>query len=177
MIHLAVSDQTNFRKWAKRVAESVNQCLDDMFEEDTKLLALKLLSELVTNYKLAIPKSTLELGGVIVCLSDEKVFDIVMCQIEIRKASHYLILTFVKKYEKLDEVLEGYREVAESHNISWKLIQKIIHSFESLVVFEPKCITYSEDFKTMDNFLGFVIKKVADDNSLLKKASEQVPLC
>lgn len=45
-----------------------------MFEEDTKLLALQLLSELVTSYRTTVPKSTLQLGGVVVCLSDEKVF-------------------------------------------------------------------------------------------------------
>jgi hypothetical protein len=64
--------------------------------------------------------------------------------------------------------------VGEQSNISWKLIQKIIHSFESLVIHEPRCVTYSEDYTNMDSFLTFVIRRVSDDNSLLKKASEQV---
>jgi hypothetical protein len=41
-----------------------------MFEEETKLL-----SELVSSYRAAIPKSTMSLGGVVVCLSDEKVLN------------------------------------------------------------------------------------------------------
>jgi hypothetical protein len=73
-------------------------------------------------------------------------------------------------------VLDSYRRVGETSSVSWKLIQKIIHSFESLVIHEPKCVTYSEDFRNMDNFLTFVIRRSSDDNSLLKKASEQV-LC
>lgn len=173
-MYLAVNDQPNFRKHAKQIVENVNAAMDDMFEDDTKLLGLQLLSELITNYKATVPKSVFQLGSVVVCLSDEKVSDLVMQQLEIRKASHYLILTFVKKYEKVDEILNTYRQVGEVDNISWKVIQKIIHSFESLIIFEPKCVTYSEDFRNMDGFLTFVIKRSADDNSLLKKASEQV---
>jgi hypothetical protein len=77
LVYLSVNDPTNFRSHAKQIAESVNASLEDMFEEETKLLALQLLSELVSSYRAAIPKSTMELGSVVVCLSDEKVFDMV----------------------------------------------------------------------------------------------------
>lgn len=44
--------------------------MDDMFEDETKLLSLQLLSELISNYKATVPKSVFELGNVVVCLSD-----------------------------------------------------------------------------------------------------------
>lgn len=74
-------------------------------------------------------------------------------------------------------MLNSYRQIGEVDNISWKVIQKIIHSFESLIIFEPKCVTYAEDYRSMDGFLSFVIRRSSDDNSLLKKASEQVFIC
>ena len=53
-------------------------------------------------------------------------------------------------------------------------MQKIIHSFQSLVIVEPKCLMYSEDYKNMDYFLAFLFNKFDSENNLVKKASEQV---
>ena len=87
-----------------------------------------------------------------------------------------MILTFVKKYEELDPILQSYEQVGRDTACSWKLAQKIIHSFESLIVFEPRCVKYSKDFRNVDQFLDFVFEKDICDNVLVKKASSQVLL-
>lgn len=85
-----------------------------------------------------------------------------------------MILTFVKKYEELDPVLQSYQQIGSSNTCPWKLTQKILHSFESLIVVEPRCVKYSKDFTNVDTFLDFVFQKDVSENALVKKASSQV---
>ena len=95
-------------------------------------------------------------------------------QPEVRKASHYLILIFIKKYEQIDQVIDGYLERIRESPEHWKILQKIIHSFQSLLVIEPKCVTYSQNFVYMDNFMRILLENRTHHHSLVQKASEQV---
>jgi thiamine kinase-like enzyme len=94
----------------------------------------------------------------------------------VRKAAHYLLLIYIKKYEKIDEVMESYVESIEENPEQWKVIQKIIHSFQSLLVIEPKCITYGKNFESMDQFLRLLLAFKTHQHHLIQKASDQVPL-
>ena len=91
-----------------------------------------------------------------------------------RKSAHYLILIFIKKYEHLDEVIDGYLEKLQKSPDHWKTVQKIIHSFQSLLVIEPKCVTYGQNYSKLDDFMGFLLKNRTHSHSLVQKASEQV---
>ena len=55
----------------------------------------------------------------------------------------------------------------------WKQIQKIIHSFQSLLVIEPKSVTYPRDFSYINNFMRFIIAFRTHQHSLIQKASDQ----
>lgn len=91
-----------------------------------------------------------------------------------RKASHYLLLIFIKKYERIDEIIRGYSTKVRENPDQWKQIQKIIHSFQSLLVIEPKCITYPENYAHLDEFMRMVIAFRLHQHQLIQKASEQV---
>lgn len=91
-----------------------------------------------------------------------------------RKASHYLLLIFIKKYERIDEIIKGYSAKVRENPDQWKQIQKIIHSFQSLLVIEPKCITYPENYAHLDEFMRMVIAFRLHQHQLIQKASEQV---
>lgn len=56
----------------------------------------------------------------------------------------------------------------------WKVLQKIIHSFQSLLVIEPKCVTYSQDYTHFDDFMRLLLENRNHEHSLVQKASEQV---
>ena len=58
----------------------------------------------------------------------------------------------------------------------WKQIQKIIHSFQSLLVIEPKCITYPHNFALLDDLLRLIIAFRGHQHALIQKASEQVQI-
>ena len=92
-------------------------------------------------------------------------------QPEVRKASHYLILIFIKKYERIDQVIDGYLERIRESPEHWKILQKIIHSFQSLLVIEPKCVTYSQNFTYMDDFMRILLENRNHHHSLVQKAS------
>ena len=55
----------------------------------------------------------------------------------------------------------------------WKQIQKIIHSFQSLLVIEPKSLTYSLTNQPLNDFMRFLIAFRTHQHSLIQKASEQ----
>jgi hypothetical protein len=95
-------------------------------------------------------------------------------QAEVRKAAHYLLLIFIKKYERIDEIVKGYLAKVRESPDQWKQIQKIIHSFQSLLVIEPKCLTYPLDFTPLDDFLRLVLASRIHTHALIQKASEQV---
>ena len=99
-----------------------------------------------------------------------------MCVIkaEVRKASHYLLLIFIKKYERLDEIIKGYTCKIKQNPDQWKQIQKIIHSFQSLLVIEPKCISYNESYTHLNDFLRMIIAFRNHQHALIQKAADQV---
>jgi hypothetical protein len=68
----------------------------------------------------------------------------------VRKAAHYLLLIFIKKYERIDEIIKGYLTKLRESGDQWKHIQKIIHSFQSLLIIEPKCVTYPQSYFHLD---------------------------
>ena len=97
-----------------------------------------------------------------------------LTQTEVRKAAHYLLLIFIKKYERIDEIIEGYLIRVKENADQWKQIQKIIHSFQSLLVIEPKSVTYPLDFNFINSFLRLLIGFRMHQHSLIQKAAEQV---
>ena len=94
-----------------------------------------------------------------------------LTQPEVRKSAHYLILIFIKKYEQIDEVIDGYLDRIQHSPEHWKIFQKIIHSFQSLLVIEPKCITFSQDFAYLDDFMSMLLENRNHQHSLVQKAS------
>jgi hypothetical protein len=84
------------------------------------------------------------------------------------------LLIYIKKYERIDEIIKAYVAKVKGSPDQWKQIQKIIHSFQSLLVIEPKCVTYPESFSHLDDFMRLVIAFRVHQHSLIQKASEQV---
>jgi hypothetical protein len=93
----------------------------------------------------------------------------------VRKAAHYLLLIFIKKYERIDEILQGYMAKVKESADQWKQIQKIIHSFQSLLVIEPRCVTYPSDYTALSDFLRHILALRNHQHALIQKAAEQVP--
>lgn len=111
---------------------------------------------MATNFQKHIPAEAYDFPQLISFLSDENV-NIILKQAEVRKAAHYLLLTYVKKYEQIDSILKGYHLKIQTSPQQWKTVQKIIHSFESLLIIEPKCVTYGKNYEHMDNFIEAVL--------------------
>ena len=94
-------------------------------------------------------------------------------QPEVRKAAHYLLLIFIKKYSQIDAILQAYLQHIRQYPDQWKQIQKIIHSFQSLLVIEPKCLTYPRDYTHLNDFLRLLFGFRTHQHNLIQKASEQ----
>ena len=97
-----------------------------------------------------------------------------MRQPEVRKAAHYLLLIFIKKYQRLDQIVRGYVNGVRSNGEHWKHIQKIVHSFQSLLVIEPRCVTYPHNYTHLDDFLRLTIAFRMHEHPLIQKAAQQV---
>ena len=70
----------------------------------------------------------------------------------------------------------GYMARLKSCPEHWKTIQKIIHSFQSLLVIEPRCVTYSANYSNMDDFIRMLLAFRVHQHALIQKASQEVPL-
>lgn len=82
-----------------------------------------------------------------------------------------MLLIFIKKYERIDEIIEAYIAKVKESPDQWKQIQKIIHSFQSLLVIEPKSVTYPLNYTHINNFLRFIIAFKTHQHNLIQKAS------
>lgn len=85
-----------------------------------------------------------------------------------------MLLIFIKKYERIDEIIGGYLLRLRENGEQWKQIQKIIHSFQSLLVIEPRCVTYPVNIGLLEDMLRLVIAFRSHSHQLIQKASEQV---
>lgn len=71
----------------------------------------------------------------------------------------------------IDEILRAYTVSIRENPDQWKQIQKIIHSFQSLLVIEPKCVTFPANYALLDDLMRLVIAFRLHQHQLIQKAS------
>ena len=87
---------------------------------------------------------------------------------QLRKTSHFCILAYIKTFHTIDEILAVYTEIGLTTSES-QLRQKVINSFQSIVITEPTTLNWnSNEFKKMFELL---LQKLKDESPYVQKAS------
>lgn len=73
LIYLAVNDQNKFSQYVPRISERLPHFFIETENEQVKLLALQLLSEMATNFTANIPAEYYDFPLLVALLSDENV--------------------------------------------------------------------------------------------------------
>ena len=89
---------------------------------------------------------------------------------QIRKTSHYCLLTYVKTYKSFDELIPSYASYG-LNSPDWQLRQKSINSFQSILIMEMKYLNWgSGEFRKI---FELMLARLKDESQYVRKASEQ----
>ena len=73
LIYLSVNEQNKFSQYVPEIAQKLPKSLENIEDEQVKLLSLQLLSEMATNFTAKIPAECYSFPQLVALLSDENV--------------------------------------------------------------------------------------------------------